>query len=91
MTETNITRAITGLIVAALIWSISSTSALIASDGMQEVHIRNNIESQARLVKNQILLGQRVAHTESNVHGLSVSIDIVIKNQDRILNKLDGR
>jgi len=90
MTETNITRAITGLIVAGIVWCISSISTLITSDGMQEVHIQNGIEADARLLAKQGSQGERIASVESEVNGLSVSIGIIIKNQDRMLAKLDA-
>lgn len=90
MTETSVTRVITGLILSAIIWLVTTTSALVTTVGQQEVHIQNGIEADARLLAKQGSLGEQVAAIDSEVNGLSVSIGIIIKNQDRMLAKLDA-
>lgn len=91
MTETNVNRAITALVVAAIIWMANATSALVTNDSVQESKIKTGIEHDSKLSIKQANLGERVASVESKINGLSVSIATIIKNQDRILNKLDGR
>ncbi len=91
MTETNVNRGITVLVVATIIWLVSTASALTTSDGKQDVHIKNGIQLDSKISTKQANLGERVASVESKINGLSVSIATIIKNQDRILNKLDNR
>ena len=91
MTETNINRAITGLVVAVIIWCVSSIATLITTVGMQEVYIENVLETDTRLLRKQGIHGERITTVESKLSGLSVSIGTIIKNQDRILIKLDAR
>lgn len=91
MTETNINRAITGLVVAGIIWCASSISTLITTVGTQEVYIENVLETDSRLLLKQGSHGERITSVESKLSGLSVSIKTIIKNQDRILIKLDAR
>lgn len=69
---------------------MGGVSALKASDSAQEVHIQNGIEADGRLLVKQGNLGERVANVESRVNGLTVSIETIIKNQDRMLLKLDA-
>lgn len=90
MTETNITRALTALSVAGIIWCVSSIATLITTVGMQDVYIENILATDTRLLATQNIQGERIADVESKLSGLSVSFNIIIKNQDRILNKLDG-
>ncbi len=91
MTETNITRALTALSVAGIIWCVSSISTLITTVGMQEVYIENVLDTDTRLLAKQGSHGERITSVESKLSGLSVSIQTIIKNQDRILLKLDAR
>ncbi len=90
MTENNINRAVTVLSVACIIWCVSSIATLITTVGMQDVYIENILATDTRVFAKLIIHGERIADAESKLSGLSVSFDIIIKNQDRILNKLDS-
>lgn len=89
MTETHIVRSIATIAVLAIVWSVSSISTLITNDVSQEVRIQNIIDADGKLFFKQNVLSERISSINSEISGLSVSIGIIIKNQDRILIKLE--
>ena len=88
--EQNVMKIITGLILAGVVWCVGTISSLVTNDGMQEIHIQNGIESDKRILLEQSDLSERIASQESDTNGLSLTLAIVIKNQDRILAKLEA-
>lgn len=89
--EANVMKMVTGLILAGVIWCVSTISTLVTNDGMQEIHIQNGIETDKGIISGVASLSERVARQESDTNGLSLTLAIVIKNQDRILAKLEKR
>lgn len=91
MTESNVMKIVTSLLVLGVVWTLSSISTLKANGGAQEVHIQNGIETDRLIQSKQAALGERIARQESETNGINVTLAIVIKNQDRILEKLEDR
>ena len=89
--EANVMKIVTGLVVAGVIWCVGTISTLVTNDGMQEIHIQNGIETDKGIMSSHAALSERVARQESDTNGLSLTLAIVIKNQDRILAKLEKR
>ena len=89
--EANVMKIVTGLILAGVIWCVSTISTLVTNDGMQEIHIQNGIKTDKGIMSSHAALSERVARQESDTNGLSLTLAIVIKNQDRILAKLEKR
>ncbi len=89
--ESNVMKMITGIIMALLLWSGTTILSLSANDGMQEIHIQNGIETDKTILATQASLRERLARQESATNGLNLTLDIVIKNQDRMLAKLESK
>lgn len=88
--EQNVMKVVTGLILAGVIWCVSTISTLVTNDGMQEIHIQNTIETDKGLLVELSDLSERIARQETETNGLNLTLEIVIKNQDRILENLEG-
>ena len=91
MNEANGMKVVTSLLAMGVVWTLSSISTLKGNDHAQEIHIQNGIESDRQLASSLSSLGQRVAAQESETNGLNLTLAIVIKNQDRILEKLENK
>ncbi len=91
MNESNVMKIIAALLVTGVAWTMGGVSTLKANDSAQEVHIQNGIEFDNSIQSRQALQGERIASLEASTAGITALLDTVVKNQDRILNKLDGR
>lgn len=90
MTETNVNRGITVLVVTAIIWLVSTAAGLVASDGKQDTHIQTGHDADIAMKFDLKQHGERLAGLEANNAGITALLDTVVKNQDRILAKLDA-
>lgn len=91
MTETNVNRFITAAVIGLLFWLFSTTSDLTKSDGKQDTNIQTGHDADLAMKFDLKQHADRLAGLEANNAGITALLDTVVKNQDRILAKLDSR
>lgn len=78
MTESHLTKGAITLLTAGVLWVAATLVSLQTAVGMQEVHIRNIIQIQTNLVVSV-----------ARINGLEVSLQNLVKGQDRLLGKFE--
>lgn len=90
MTETNVNRFITALVLGMIFWLFSTTADLTTSDSTQDANIQTGHDADVAMKLDLKQHGERLAGLEANNAGITALLDTVVKNQDRILAKLDA-
>ena len=91
MTESNAMKVIAALLVTGVAWTMGGVSTLKANDSAQEVHIQHSIEVDRSLQTTLSTHGERLARVESDAVGIQATLLTLVKNQDRILLKLENK
>lgn len=91
MNEANITRALTIIMTAVVIWFGSTVVEINKATAAQEVQIQVLVKADNDMASQHASTRERIAAVEAEMSGLSASLDALKEGQNRILNKLEGR
>lgn len=91
MTETNVNRVITGVVVFAITWILVTNVNLTNNDRTQDANIKTGLGVDIAMKSELRVHGERLTGLEATDAGITALLGTVVKNQDRILAKLDAR